>query len=679
MKKKKEAAWIDDVSCSTPDGYERFLNTINTTTKKLLTPPPKIPLSQWCNENRIVASGPWTGPYRWQRVPYQKEMLDVIGDLDVSRVVLMLAIQTGKTMVMESVVAYYMLNDPSPIMIVMPSEDTAETWSETKLEPMIDAMPELQAILPQGNESGNQRLRKKFPSGEIRMVSAGSEKQLRGVTIRIMLMDEIDVFPEQAGTSGDPVELARGRTSVYWDAKEVLSSTPTVKGFSRIWDEYQNSDQRHYYIPCPQCKQYQEFKWLNIHYENDDPSTASFKCGFTKESIKNKNWLVENRYYYKEGMTTKAVRKQLVPCGKISPESRKNWMITNGVWVKHNPDHTDPGFHLSSMLSPMLRSGWQTLVKDWLRIERNDFKRMQFINERLAEPWEHKTDRYYAHQLKARREDYDADVYKRFQGGKKFIRPGCPTGVGVVTAGIDVQKDWIELGVHGWGIQDECWLMDTQVFKGETSENEVWMKLHSFMHDIWYPNVNGAQIGVWSWAIDSGDGHTTDRVYQFVQMMQREGIGLKCIKGANKLNSPLLPSTPTPITTYGIDLWMIGVNQAKEHLVPRLAHEPPGGQSLHLRKLTEDEILEQLTSEMRRRERNKKTGQLTYRWVKTRDRNEQLDCWVYSYAAMRLLSKNVVFDMPKLVETITKAQAPSENQGVPESSMLQSIDTGRFS
>ena len=49
------------------------------------------------------------------------------------------------------------------------------------------------------------------------------------------------------------MNLARKRTVTFWNRKIVLVSTPTNKGASRIETAYEESDQRQYHVPCPEC------------------------------------------------------------------------------------------------------------------------------------------------------------------------------------------------------------------------------------------------------------------------------------------------------------------------------------------------------------------------------------------------------------------------------------------
>ena len=78
-----------------------------------------------------------------------------------------------------------------------------------------------------------------------------------------------------------------------------MVSTPTIQSVSRIEYEYEQSDQRHYMVPCPYCNKRQSLKWKQIHWENNTPQTAVYICEH---------------------------------CGGIIEEHLKTWMLENGVW-----------------------------------------------------------------------------------------------------------------------------------------------------------------------------------------------------------------------------------------------------------------------------------------------------------------------------------------------------------
>lgn len=64
-----------------------------------LKPPPELTLSQWADRYRMLSAESSAEPGRWHtdKAPYQREIMDAIGDAHIRRVVIMCAAQLGKT------------------------------------------------------------------------------------------------------------------------------------------------------------------------------------------------------------------------------------------------------------------------------------------------------------------------------------------------------------------------------------------------------------------------------------------------------------------------------------------------------------------------------------------------------------------------------------------------------
>ncbi|MFZ1415330.1 MAG: phage terminase large subunit family protein, partial [Defluviicoccus sp.] len=78
---------------------------------------------------------------------------------------------------------------------------------------------------------------------------------------------------------GDPVALAEARTRTFsWRRKVFLASTPTIKGLSRIEREYEASDQRRYFVPCPHCGHRQWLKFERLRWQKGKPESAAYSC-----------------------------------------------------------------------------------------------------------------------------------------------------------------------------------------------------------------------------------------------------------------------------------------------------------------------------------------------------------------------------------------------------------------
>ena len=195
----------------------------------VLSPPPELTVSQWADEYRRLSPEASAEPGRWNtdRAPYQREIMDAINDARCEEVIIMSSAQVGKTELILNIIGYYIDYDPSPILVLQPTRDMAETFSKDRLAPMLRDTPALKGKVKdaRSRDSGNTILHKTFPGGHITMVGANSAAGLASRPIKIVLMDEVDRYPASAGTEGDPIKLAEKRTTTFWNRKNCLLYT----------------------------------------------------------------------------------------------------------------------------------------------------------------------------------------------------------------------------------------------------------------------------------------------------------------------------------------------------------------------------------------------------------------------------------------------------------------------
>lgn len=221
-----------------------------------LKPPPELTLSQWADRYRMLSAESSAEPGRWHtdKAPYQREIMDAIGDAHIRRVVIMCAAQLGKTELLLNILGYFMAYAPAPILVMQPTLDMGQTFSKDRLAPMIRDTPVLRGLVDvKSRYAGNTILKKNFPGGHITIVGANSATGLASRPIKVLLADEVDRYPGSAGTEGDPLSLAQKRQTTFWDKKTVMVSTPVIKGHSRIETEYNQSTREEWNVPCPEC------------------------------------------------------------------------------------------------------------------------------------------------------------------------------------------------------------------------------------------------------------------------------------------------------------------------------------------------------------------------------------------------------------------------------------------
>ena len=208
------------------------------------------------------------GAFTTANAEYQRGIMDAFSDPQYSEIVVMSGSQIGKTEIINNIIGYFISHDPAPILCMQPTLEMAQTWSKDRFAPMLRDTLVLKELVkdPRARDSNNTILHKTFAGGHITMAGANSASSLASRPIRIVFMDEVDRFPASAGSEGDPVALTKKRTTTFWNRKIIMTSTPTVKGASRIEQAFSESDQRKYYVPCPECGEFQILYWANTQW-----------------------------------------------------------------------------------------------------------------------------------------------------------------------------------------------------------------------------------------------------------------------------------------------------------------------------------------------------------------------------------------------------------------------------
>lgn len=243
-------------------------------------PPPKWTVSQWADAKRILSSESSAEPGRWKtsRSEFQRGIMDALSDPLIEKVVCMKSSQIGWTEILNNTIGYYIDYDPCPMLMLQPTEDMAEAWSEDRFSPMVRDTPAISAkIQSKVRSTKSKKLHKMFRGGHLAIVGVNAPSKLASRPIRIILADEVDRYPASSGKEGDPLLLAERRTETFWNRKILLGGTPVWKDQSRTEQEFLLSDQRYFYIPCPHCGQAHALQWSNVRWGPDSPAKGDAK------------------------------------------------------------------------------------------------------------------------------------------------------------------------------------------------------------------------------------------------------------------------------------------------------------------------------------------------------------------------------------------------------------------
>jgi phage terminase large subunit GpA-like protein len=505
--------------------------------------------------------------------------------------------QVGKTEIINNVLGFHIDQDPCPLMIVFPTKEIGQAYSKDRLDPMIRDSDGLSAkVAPVGSRKrDNTVLHKTFPGGHVTISGANSPASLSSRPIRVVMCDEVDRFPYSAGEEGDPEALAFKRTQTFYNRKRIDTSSPTIKGLSRIEHRYKAGDMQKYFVPCHKCGHCQELLWKQIKFKDGDGNRVEpyYQC-------------IDCAAHWNEAEKRKNVaRAEDVEGG--------GWIATN---KKGAAGHRS--FTIWEAYSP-----WSTMdeiVAAFYAAKENPLRLQTFVNTVLAESWEESGETLSSNKLFLRRERYAAPV---------------PKDVLVLIAGVDIQKSWIEGEVAGFGRGEEWWGIDHFKIVGDTEADDVWIELAERLEQT-YKHESGHLLKIACTGIDSG--HRTNTVYRFCA--ERSGRRVWAMKGRGGEGVPIAspPSKKkTTIPGQPVDLYTVGTDQAKSSIYARLRLTRPGPGYCHFHQDYTEAFFEGLTAEKALTVYTKGFPKVV--WKKPAGiPNEPLDIRVYQFAALAILN-----------------------------------------
>lgn len=569
-----------------------------------LKPEPILTVSEWADENRLLdsQSAAMPGRYRTSVTPFLREIMDNLGEYaEVEEVICMKGAQIGVTEAGLNWIGYTIDVSPCPILLVEPTKEVVELVSKTRIQPMLESSPGLrEKVKPaRSRDSGNTLTKKEFPGGILRMAGANSAAGLRNMPVKRLMLDEVDAYPTDLDGEGNAIDLAKKRTSTFAKRKIFILSTPTTKGISVIDPLFETTDKRYYFLPCPDCGAMQHLKWEQLRYQYNEKTKVATDVHYECEH-----------------------------CGSKIPERHKTKMLANGKWIATAPENENRkrvGYHLNSMYSPLGWLSWTSMAENWEESQGDVPKLKTFYNTALGLPYEEEGDKPAWEALYNRREDYPINR--------------IPTDeVAFLTAGVDIQKDRIELEIVGWCEGKISYSIDYRVLSGFVAGDGsalVWQKLAAVLNETWQ-KPNGASLPVTLMCVDAG--YSSTEVYAFCGKYPPSRV----IPIVGKDSLKMVAASPKAVRVTrknkaagSVKVWQVGSSLLKSELYGWLRLEPGQPGYCHFPQYDEN-YFKGLTAEELVLTKDKK-GRDKQAWVKKFKRNEPLDTRIYARAAAHIV------------------------------------------
>ena len=548
--------------------------------------------------------------------PYQHDIVAAMDMPSVRQVSLMLASQSGKTLVEAIKVIKQLQRHEASGMLVMAREQDVVRFIDSKLQPLIHDHPTLAALLTK--KSLNKRHGVSYPPYMFYLGTAGSPASLRGASAPLVLADEVDAWWQTRGhaVARELLDDMRQRQTDFRSDERllVLASTPESADESIIWGEFQAGNQQHWQVACPACGVVRKLRcvdWLDVEH----------RCIRCPE------------------------------CGWTGGERERQQLTAAGQWVADNPSVTDHASFTLEELASLNSSLDEVLYKRGIYTER------KFRTLVEAQPWSPET------------------VALEPTDVAGVLVAECPwptTDTVQVTVGVDVQHRRIEATVmaHERGSTRWCVLRhviidragDSASIRGlipalQTLEREVLIAAVGADAPAvqlpdgteWQPAWRAVADRV---LIDCGDDRTN--VLAAIHAVFVRGKSPQYVLAGRVFPcygyEPKRSADPT-LATWWKNAFRVKSSLVKEHLYQGLEtgkgwvvrRGVPSAEEYARRELADYPT--QLVSEIQV-ERNRRTvsqEQRTYKWVKKNPElaNEALDCAVYALAAYDCLVEDI--------------------------------------
>lgn len=524
------------------------------------------------------------GPWRNSKTPYLVGIMDALLDPDVEETVFCKCTQVGGTEVLLNMLGWVIQQDPSPTMVVYPTDKLAETISENRLKPMLKSSPSLSQLF---KEFQSQKLELQFTGMYLSLAGSNSPSSLASRAVKYLFLDEVDKYPENTKKEADPIALARERTKTFPSRKIYLTSTPTLRE-GHIWRALQACDiEYHYVVPCPDCGEMIEFKFDNLHW----PDTEGMDIAARSE-----------RAYY-----------VCQECGSVITDRNKDAMLRAGEWrvARRNTSGTRRvGFWINTLYSPFVR--FSQVAHEFLKSKDSPEELQNFRNSWLAEPWEDTATRTTEDMVMDRQTDVDELV--------------VPPWARLLTGGVDVQKNCLYFTVRAWG----DYLTSQTIYHGQAAS---FADIDRAMNAT-YRDAAGNPFVVSLCLVDSG--YDSDSVYEYCVGRSDWAMPSKGSSVQMTTHYRLSTVNRPGKEGHGITLVLVDPDKYKDMISVRM-RRPTGTGSWMVYRGCDMEYARQVTAEHKINVRV--GGRMVQRWVPKANHidNHYLDCEVYAMAAADIM------------------------------------------
>ena len=594
---------------------------------ELIAPPPEMRISDWVDLGQVILNAETNtsreGPISFDGVEYIREPLDRLHPDDpCERVTIKASAQTAKSTVGQLWVCWSIVNHQKSFAIGLPGSVELGKYNDFKLQPLIDASPEIKrrvrAVSTRSNEGSNAKKKRLYSGHSILLFNLSSPGALQMISTPNLILEEVGNALKDVGGRGSPVKQARARQAAHTvtGSKELMISTPAEVGDCEVTKAYEAGDQSRFYGQCVHCAGFftAEPEGFTCTVGKLGPHLSCPGCGGLIEEHHRAHWRGDG---YRWVPTFKAANPGDGPDPNPQPPAFLKDEAELARWRGRDREGRQPSYYAWQAFCGLI--SWAA-VESEIRAAKTPAELKTLEQQVYGRAWDPAVDAMSWEEVHRLREEYETGV--------------VPADAGVLTGFVDVQGGWLDGGVIGWGPGGEWWVVDRWIIEGDTSGADVWRELDAKVRTR-YPHAAGGDLPIEAFGIDTG--YRTQKAYGFA--MGRPNV--YAMDGRPGWKAPILakPKIVKVIQDGRVrgrtKLYPSGTWELKSLLHWSLKLSVEAGYAVrvegrgHWSRAEDEGWAQQITAEVLKEEKDPKSGE-TKRWwqVLSERRNEWTDIWV---------------------------------------------------
>lgn len=591
---------------------EKTRNLFRRCIRRSLSRPEQLTVSEWAEKYRILDESS-SLPGKWSNniTPYLVGIMDCFNDPYIHNINFVKSAQVGGTEAIINMTGWIITQNPSPTMIVYPTDDLAKDVSRDKLIPAYKKTPE---ISDRYYTTKSSEMNLRFRNMNIYLRSGGSPSKLASKAIKYLFVDEADKMPGASKKEASPLDLAKERTKTFkYSRKIVTVSTPTIKT-NYTWQIHESADaQYNYFVPCPHCGEMITLQWEQVKFANNDDGKLT-----NRERARTAMYFCQS-------------------CGAEIIDREKPKMLQHGEWrdVKNTcvgkPEAVS--FHINALYSFFV--SWADMAFEFLESKGDPERLQNFINSWLGEPWEDTKLKTTMELVMERRAPEHENV--------------VPEWAELITMGVDVQETSVYFDIVAFGAD---WTSQS-ILHGQVLSLTDLLK---YM-DAEYYTESGRKHIISICLIDSGD--QTDTIYDFCLMYEWAYPS----KGVKPGNYHYKPTTIDKVgKAYdGQQLILVDVSKYKDMIATRLRYNNGRGACM-VHADCDEEYAKQLTAEHKVAEGTGVNRRLVWKPKTSHADNHYLDCRVYATCGADVCGIRLINIPQEQEQESAPSPAPTSNK-----------------